>query len=157
LRESDKTAEIVAAGVALPVVCIEFLARYGRSPAFAVVAVGSANGEGRLFQPPLTGSRAMSRTLDDRPVAAEEAGLEELKDIAAQRGVEARINRAQGGIQAVFAPWRWSGAISTQTPDILEHFSGASHDAMAMVDVAPFGMLFARYGPGSGIADPAAG
>lgn len=50
------------------------------------------------------------------------------------------------------------GAIAAQTPDVLEHFSGASHDAMAMVDIAPVGMLFARCEPSGGIiADPAAG
>lgn len=52
MRESDKTAVIDAAGVALPVVGIEFLARHGRPPAFPVVAGGFANGEGQRFQPP---------------------------------------------------------------------------------------------------------
>jgi allantoate deiminase len=73
--------------------------------------------------------------------------LAEFEEIGRRRGVRVNATKVHEGDTAACAPWlmeQVAGAISAQGLRVRELPSGAGHDGMALVDLAPICMLFVR-------------
>ena len=73
--------------------------------------------------------------------------LAEFEAIGRRRGVRIRATKVHEGDTAACAPWlmeQLAGAIAAEGLRVRELPSGAGHDGMAMIDLAPIGMLFVR-------------
>ena len=79
------------------------------------------------------------------------AAVRDMRDaierVCAKRRVSVRIEQTHEGRSAVCAPWmrrQIGAAVLADGFDLRELPSGAGHDAMALVEIAPVGMLFVR-------------
>ena len=73
--------------------------------------------------------------------------LAEFESIGRRRGVRIKATKVHEGDTAACAPWlmeQVAGAIEAEGLRVRELPSGAGHDGMAMIDLAPICMLFVR-------------
>jgi allantoate deiminase len=73
--------------------------------------------------------------------------LAEFEGIGRRRGVRIKATKVHEGDTAACAPWlmeQLGAAIGAEGLRVRELPSGAGHDGMAMIDLAPIGMLFVR-------------
>ena len=73
--------------------------------------------------------------------------LAEFEAICKRRGVRVKVTKVHEGMTAACAPWlmrRMAEAIDAEGLRVRELPSGAGHDGMAIIDLAPICMLFVR-------------
>jgi len=84
---------------------------------------------------------------DAMRLAAVDDVLGEMRAIATRRNVQLTVAKTHEGGVAACAPWlmeQIGAAIAAEGVPVRELPSGAGHDGMAIIDVAPIGMLFVR-------------